>query len=151
VKYGYNPDQPRDERGRWTDTLTANDADGSSLDSSTGSAVAPKLTLSDETPDAIVPSAQYAQTRIEISPSAITGKSRIDEATRALTERLAATVDIFSIGSGATYGRIIHESLKMQLRFGAVPGIAAGDVEPTYGGSGRYGSKDSIRPDVVLR
>lgn len=39
----------------------------------------------------------------------------------------------------------------MELRLGAVPGVEVGDLEPTFGGTGRYGSKDSIRQDIVLR
>jgi len=57
-KYGYDPDQPRDELGRWTD------AGGASESDSTDSAAAPqsdRQILSDETPDPIRPGAQYAQ------------------------------------------------------------------------------------------
>jgi hypothetical protein len=142
----FREDQPRDDRGRWVDDPDKEVADDAGKVGSEGSAV-----VSDESPDPIRAGAQYAQTRIEIHPSALTGKSRIDEATRALTERLAATVDALPPGSGPIYGRLVHEDLKMQLRFGAVPGIAVGDVEPTFGGAGTYGSKGSVRPDIVLR
>jgi hypothetical protein len=37
------------------------------------------------------------------------------------------------------------------VRFGNFPGIGFRDVETTYGGTGIYGSKDSIRTDVILR
>src|ERR1043165_4830818 len=57
-KYGFDPDQPRDELGRWTD------AGGESQSPSIDSSDVPqsdRQVLSDETPDPIRPGAQYAQ------------------------------------------------------------------------------------------
>jgi len=66
-------------------------------------------------------------------------------------EKLKEIADIVPKGVGPAYGRAVHEMFKMELRLGAVAGVEVGDLEPTFGGTGRYGSKDSIRPDVVLR
>jgi len=57
-KYGFNTDQPRDERGRWTDAggTPQDDSSDGPIESESDSRV-----LSDETADAIRPGAQYAQ------------------------------------------------------------------------------------------
>jgi Bacterial CdiA-CT RNAse A domain len=56
-KYGYNPDQPRDDHGRWTSGANAVGNAVATDDSSPDS----DLTLSDERPDPVTPGAQYAQ------------------------------------------------------------------------------------------
>ena len=104
--------------------------------------------LSDEIPDPIRLGAQYAQGRIEIDTSALTGIEDVDRTTVALADRLGKIVDRLPEGSGPVYGAMVHTAFKASLL--AAP-IANVTVEPTFGGTGIYGSKDSIRPDAVLR
>jgi hypothetical protein len=44
---------------------------------------------------------------------------------------------------------LVHEALKASLKIDPIPGIKVGDIEPSFGGP--YGSKGSIRPDIVFR
>jgi hypothetical protein len=150
----YSPDQARDEQGRWTNSGNSTTAESNLVAMTDGGGSAPPSlgeVQSDASPDPVVPGAQYAQTQIEIHPSALTGKSQIDDTTRALAEKLAVTADTVPKGIGPLYGTAVHESFKFQLRAGMVPGVSVEDVEPTFGGTGQYGSKGSIRPDVVFR
>lgn len=66
----------------------------------------------------------------------------------ALTKRLAEVVDALPKGSGKLYGTAIHTAFKVSLLASPIPNVS---VEPTFGGTGIYGSLESIRPDVVLR
>lgn len=109
--------------------------------------------MSDANPDAIIPGAQYAQTQIEIKPSAWTADPRIDATTTKLTTTLAGVMDVVEYVSGVTpqeYGRLVHEHFADVVRTMALPGIGYDDVETTFGAD-YYGAKGSIRTDVVLR
>jgi len=146
-KYGFNPDQPRDELGRWTDAGGESDTSADQAgDYSTG---AEARIMSDAGSGPAADDARYAQTRAVVDASALTGHHDIDTATRALANRLAAVIDTVGPGSGPLYGIMVHETLKVSLRADPIPGIQVGDIEPSYGGP--YGSKGSIRPDVVFR
>jgi hypothetical protein len=109
--------------------------------------------MSDATPDPIIPGAQYAQTQVEIHPSALTGISTIDDTTKTLANTLASVVDMLPAGSGAAYGITVHAAFATAVRAQNIPGIGFSDVETTFSlaDSFRYGSKDSIRTDVILR
>jgi len=70
IFHKYSPDQPRDDRGRWTEDGQGTSGAGSTNVSSgrtrladTGNRAAPptQTVLSDATPDSIVPGARYAQ------------------------------------------------------------------------------------------
>jgi hypothetical protein len=154
-KANFNPDQPRvpagnPDGGQWTSTgiglsnrVRLADASGT-----IGS-----LVMSDASPDPVIPGAQYVQTEIVVHPSALTGRSTIDDTTKRLARTLAAVVDILPDGSGAIYGIAVHTVFKNAVRAQNIPGIGYFDVETTFSlaDSFRYGSKDSIRTDVVLR
>ena len=130
-KAGFNPNQQRvpagtQAGGRWT---------------------------SDATPDPIIPGAQYAQTSINIDTSALTGISTIDDTTKQLANTLARVKDVVEYlptFSPQRYGTEVHTAFAAAVRVQNLPGIAPSDVETTFGG-GRYGAKDSVRTDVVLR
>ena len=148
VFHKYSPDQPRVSRGnpdggRWTNGVNAM-GNAAAADRSGGQI------LSDATPDPVKPGAQYAQTRVEIS-QALTGQSQVDETTRKLAGRLAKAADRIPRGFGPIYGIAVHEAFKAEVRAGGVRGVESGDIEPTFGGTGRYGSKGSLRPDLVFR
>jgi hypothetical protein len=148
-KAGFNPDQPRDELGRWTDAGgSSGDGGNEATDAGEQPSVSDANILSDANPDPITPGAQYAQIPIEVDPKALTGIPEIDRTTIALSERLAKVVDAFPGGSGPQYGIMIHTAFKASLLASPIPNV---DIEPTFGGTGIYGSKDSTRPDVVLR
>ncbi len=109
--------------------------------------------MSDATPDPIIPGEQYAQTRIEFGPNALSGISTIDNTTKILAGTLATVVDILPNGSGPLYGIAVHTAFATAVRAQGFPGIASSDVETTFSlaKTFRYGSKGSIRTDVVLR
>jgi hypothetical protein len=142
-KAGFNQNQPRvpagtQEGGRWT---------------SDGSGVLGSPVMSDATPDPIIPGAQYAQTSINIDTSALTGISTIDDTTKQLANTLARVKDVVEYLptlSPQRYGTEVHTAFAAAVRAQNLPGIAPSDVETTFGG-GRYGAKDSVRTDVVLR
>ena len=148
AKANFNPNQPRvpagsPDGGQWTD------AGG-------GSGGGERLILSDANPDPIIPGAQYAQVQIDIDTSALTGLSTIDKTTRKLTQTLADIVDTIEILPDATpqkYGIIVHTFFAEAVRFGDFPGIGISDVETTFSDvpGALYGSKGSIRTDIVLR
>jgi len=153
----YRPDQPRvaagnPDGGQWTKEGGGNAGKDRAVDSP-GEEVTPTpsgVILSDASPDPIRPGAQYAQARVEIDPQVLTGDERIDRTTIALTKRLANVVDalgVLPVQSGRAYGRLVHETLKWSLRIYPIPGVK---VEPTLGGTGRYGSDGSVRPDISL-
>jgi hypothetical protein len=125
--------------GQWTSGANAV-GNAAAADRSSGQ------TLSDESPDPIRPGAQYAQTRVEIQTGALTGIEDIDRTTVALADRLGKVVDTLPKGSAPVYGIIVHTEFKASLLLDPVPNVTA---EPTFGGAGIYGSKDSIRPDAV--
>ena len=153
-KANFNPNQPRlpaggPDGGQWTDegggTTRVRAADA-------------RITLtspvmSDALPDPVIPGVMYAQTRIDIETSALTGISTIDDTTKKLTSTLVSVLDVVEHGPNLTpqaYGSIVHTAFAAAVRIQALPGIGFSDVETTFGGD-YYGSKGSIRTDVVLR
>ena len=87
--------------------------------------------------------------------NAVTGFSTIDETTKALAEILVRTAEGMDwIGlDPARFGTALHVAFALQVRFAGLPGIGPGDVETTFSlePGARYGSKGSIRTDVILR
>lgn len=86
-----------------------------------------------------------------VTNTAQTGMSVIDNTTDDLIETLKNVVDFLPDGSGPIYGIAVHTVFGNLVRFGNFPGIGFGDVETTFGGTGIYGAKDSIRTDVILK
>src|SRR5262249_10580329 len=91
----FNPNQPRvpagsREGGQWAKDENVVDASGASS------------VTSDVTPDPIAPGTQFAQTQIEIKPEALTGDTRIDNATTKLTATLAGVMDVIEYVPGLT-------------------------------------------------
>jgi hypothetical protein len=127
VDHKYSPDQPRDELGRWTD------AGGNPNTAASNNGAPSGPVLSDETPDPIRPGAQYAQARIEIQTSALTGIEDIDRTTLALADRLGKVVDSLPEGSGPLYGTAVHTGFKASLLLDPISNVTP---EPTFGGSG---------------
>jgi hypothetical protein len=154
-KAGFNPNQPRVPAGnpgggQWTRVDGGGTARVRLADA--GGAL-PSPVMSDASPDPIIPGAQYAQTHITINPEALTGRSTIDDTTKTLAKTLARVVDILPEGSGALYGIAVHTAFANAVRAQQLPGIGFFDVETTFSleDGARYGSKHSIRTDVVLR
>jgi len=158
-KANFNPNQPRvpagnPDGGQWTSeggtTYIAVPSQSRPVRLADASNVIGSPVLSDATPDPIVPGSVYAQTQINIDPSALTGISRIDEMTRTLTRTLATVVDTLPEGFGPGYGTIVHVEFAKAVRAQSLPGV---EVETTFSllPGARYGSKDSIRTDVILR
>ena len=159
-KAGFNPAQPRvpaghPDGGQWTrdGTVPARVrlADASPV-------ISPGPVMSDASPDPIRPGAQYAAgpTQITIHPSALTGISTIDDTTKRLVSTLATVMDTVDYLPGLRpqeYGKLVHYAFAAAVRAGNFPGIGFFDVETTFGPDldAHYGSKGSIRTDVVLR
>ena len=148
-KAGFKPDQSRvpagtREGGQWT-------TEGGGGVNSSVTVASP--VMSDAMPNPVVPGTQYAQTRINIDASALTGISTIDDTTKRLTNTLARikdTVDVASDLSPAQYGTSIHTAFAAAVKAEGLPGVSPADVEITFGGD-NYGAKGSVRTDVVLR
>lgn len=153
-KAGYDPTQPRvpaghSGGGRWTRTgVGGRYADaGRHLDRSV---------MTDASPEPLVAGAQYAQTQITVYPNALLGISRIDDITVELTDILARvmdTADFVPSAAPGVYGTLVHVKFATEVRFRRLPGIGYYDVETTFGleDDAHYGSKFSIRTDVILR
>jgi hypothetical protein len=151
-KYGSNPNQPRVPRGnpdggQWTSDGGSSAPSSPIVSASDRSAESSGQTLSDASPDPIRPGAQYAQSRVQVHESALTGEEDIDKTTYALAKRLENIVNALPEGSGTAYGILVHEILKLSVRLYPIPGVK---VEPTFGGTGIYGSRGSVRPDISL-
>ena len=88
---------------------------------------------------------------VTIVNSAQTGLSTVDQTTERLRTTLENVVNSRPQGFGAEYGKQIHYGFGDEVRNAKIPGIARNDVEITFPKDTRYGSKHSIRTDVVLR
>ena len=84
-----------------------------------------------------------------------TGISTIDDTTQALMDILDRTVAPLSRAgmSPSQWGIFVHAAFAAQVILAGLPGIGPRDVEMTFSRipRARYGSKDSVRTDVVLR
>jgi len=153
-KYGYDPDQPRDEVGRWTDNGQGDQTEAlsdteSMIDVSTDSRA---VVISDATPDGVRAWAQYA----EVADN----KARDDAAVARTTVTLHSTLMQVSGAiarspdvSPQEYGTEVHTVFAKTLRALNLPGIGTQGVEQSFDkeGEARYGKDGSIRTDVVLR
>ena len=79
--------------------------------------------------------------------------STVDDTTRSLSKTLAAVIDSMPSGSGPLYGIAVHVAFANIVRFQGLRGIGLSDVETTFNllPDSYYGSKESIRTDVILR
>lgn len=126
TKAGFNPDQPRDDEGRWTTQAGVTDF----------SAVRRKAVV------------DYSE--------ALTGISTIDEITVSLSNSLARTmeaVDFIPEWTPSVYGTAVHVAFGTAVRLEGLRGVGFLDVEQSFlsGGKADYGDEGSIRTDVVLR
>jgi hypothetical protein len=151
----YNPNQPR---------VPAGHPDGGQWTSESGgaahiSAFQPTPTWSElltggASGNLASPNVQQVVLHVDMS-NGMTGISTIDETTKALTEILARTFETMEwVGlSPARFGTALHVAFALQVRFAGLPGIGPGDVETTFSlePDAGYGSRGSIRTDVVLR
>jgi hypothetical protein len=90
------------------------------------------------------------------SPEAKTGNPFIDYTTAKLMDILGDVMD--QIGprpdlDAKRYGTLVHTQFAEAVRAESLRGIDTNDVERTFGiqADARYGAKDSIRPDAILR
>jgi hypothetical protein len=105
--------------------------------------------------DSAAPEVQLAATSVDIG-NALTGISTIDDTTKALTNMLVQVGDTIAYLPGRSpqkYGILVHIAFAAAVRSANLPGIGYRDVETTFSlePDARYGSKLSIRTDVVLR
>ncbi|NVO14132.1 MAG: hypothetical protein HXX10_08860 [Rhodoplanes sp.] len=162
-KAGFNPDQPRVPAGNPDGGQWMSEGPNNGLSSPAGSKPSapistPGLVLSDASPDPIEPGAQYAQapTEIVIHPSGLTGISQIDDTSKSLVGTLARVMDVVEWVpdmTAQTYGTAVHVAFGTAVRLGNHPGLGFFDVETTFGAEpdAPYGSKGSIRTDILLR
>jgi hypothetical protein len=97
-----------------------------------------------------------SRTQVTIDPSALTGISTIDDVTKDLTNILADVMDVVEYVPGLSpqaYGMLVHQAFANAVRFQGPSGVGFWDVETTFSldSVARYGLKDSIRTDVLLR
>ncbi|NVN87527.1 MAG: hypothetical protein HXX15_15730 [Rhodopseudomonas sp.] len=134
IKAGFNPDQPRDDIGRWTN-------EGATQ------AVGPEGNT-DFSASRRIAAVDYSD--------AMTGISTIDETTIALSATLGRTMetmDFIPEWTPQVYGTAVHVAFGTAVRFEGLRGIGFGDVEHSFvdGRDADYGESGSIRTDVVLR
>jgi len=171
----YSPDQPRvpagnSDGGQWTRTgegaSTANStsrvramATSSSFQETRYAALESDTRSDTSTPSAGV---QYAAdpSRYIIYPSALTGISRIDDATKALLNILLDASDALHAGgpigllnvSPQLYGILIHMEFAGAVASAGIAGISPDDIERRFALPADYGgSKRTVIPDVILR
>jgi hypothetical protein len=160
AKAGFNPSQPRvpagsPDGGQWTEADGGTDPLPGAVRLADAGGVIGSDMMSDASPEPLIAGAQYALTQIEIQTDALTGIENIDDTTKKLTATLATAVDqveYLPTMTPAQYGTAVHVTFALAVRIGDFPGIGFWDVETTFGPVGaEYGSKDSIRTDVILR
>lgn len=140
VKANFDPDQPRDDKGRWED------AGGGEEQTNTGSVQA---VLAEEV------GLQLIGARVTQN-NALTGISNIDEITERLSETLMKvmdTVERIPERPAAAYGVAVHVGFANAVRAQNLPGIGSAGVEQSFkaGDVVKYGVEGSIRTDVTLR
>jgi hypothetical protein len=98
----------------------------------------------------------YRPGQVSIVNEAQTGLSTVDERTESLKTILERVVNARAEGAGPEYGTAIHTDFAKAVRAENLRGIGKKGVEQTFGpdpdaSEVPYGTKDSIRTDVVLR
>lgn len=98
----------------------------------------------------------YRPGQVTIVNNAQTGLSTVDERTETLKTILEGVVNARAEGSGPEYGTAIHTDFANAVRFENLRGIGRKGVEQTFGPDPddpdvSYGTKGSVRTDVVLR
>ncbi|BAT61724.1 hypothetical protein GJW-30_1_04285 [Variibacter gotjawalensis] len=144
LKENFNPDQPRDELGRWTSGGGASaQYDDNVIDNESASSL---------------DGAEYiAAGSVNIDYSkAYTGDPRIDRTTRTLSETLGNVMekmDFIPTWTPQMYGTAVHTAFGWTVRGMGIEGIGYYDVEQSFRDAGPigYGAPGSIRTDVVLR
>lgn len=166
TKDGFDPEQPRDELGRWSDGGGADAAEENASNGNRVSAVFADL--------ASFPLAAHiaqifgesgvteSEARLQTVGATITydtartGLPTIDETTHKLSNTLIETMNNmeFIPGQAANlYGVAVHTSFATAVRASDLPGIGSYGVEQSFKLEEvvKYGVAGSIRTDVVLR
>lgn len=119
----YNPDQPRDERGRWVETGEEGDAGEGDL-----------------------PTGTVVQRHRSGNPD-------VDRVTQKLEQMLDEVAERLGPGSGPAFGTLVHRGFARAVREADIPGIGRRGVESSFsaGDFVRYGSDGSYRTDVIMR
>jgi hypothetical protein len=161
-EFKFNPDQPRvpagnPDGGQWTSETSNYVATISATPSSAVrfAQLQAGVVLSDANPDPIILGAQYAA-QISINESALTGISNIDDATKDLAKTLSKTLDAVDRLPGTSaqnYGTEVHFVFAAAVRAQALFGKGNYEVEVSFDDEEvvPYGTKGSIRTDVILR
>lgn len=128
VRGGFDPDQPRDDRGRWALV-------GGRLVRVDG-----RWTSGNGRRAAVVRRDR-------------TGNDRIDTTSDRLLDIAQETIDEIGPGSGKAYGILVHKRFADKVRALDLPGIGKDGVEQSFslGDTVRYGLDGSVRTDIALR
>jgi hypothetical protein len=153
----FDPNQPRvpaghPDGGQWTREGAAPASSERSGSEESAPSIWPGHFRPDPDSDTGIPEVQQAAAKFN---DWRTGISTIDDTTEALMDILDRTVAPLSRAgmSPSQWGVFVHAAFAAQVILARLPGIGPGDVEMTFSliPGARYGSKDSIRTDVVLR
>jgi hypothetical protein len=167
-KAGFRGNQPRwpigtpgtpKPGGRWSGGAGVGNTSGQTIDLS---AMARKPLLFDlpRLPNAPLPvpyvptdrvSGKNPRGPVHIENNAQTGISTVDETTEKLKTILEDVVSKHPTGSGSEYGKRIHYDFGDAVKVENLRGIGTDGVEHTFPEGTRYGSKASVRTDVILR
>lgn len=161
-KAGFDPNQPRDEFGMWSDGGGGAPSDETSSDNEVFAVfadlasfpLATRLaqTLGGVSSDGSEAALQTVGARIAYS-NAVTGDERIDSTTEKLTNTLKSVMDVFEFipyDTPRAYGTAVHSAFGAAVSAQRLEGV---EVEFSYMKNSKvpYGKEGSVRADVALR
>jgi hypothetical protein len=163
TKDGFDPDQPRDDHGRWTDGDGAESAEEPNTSENSVTAVfadfeslpfATRLEALFGGADSgnLEPTLQPAAAKIVYS-DAKTGDERIDSTTEKLSNTLKNVMNVFEFipyDTPRAYGTAVHSAFGAAVLAQRLDGV---EVEFSYKNNlpATYGEEGSVRADVALR
>eukprot|EP01035_Chromulina_nebulosa_P012850 gene12850-17125_t len=163
LKAGFDPDQPRDDHGRWTDGGGTDPAEEATESENSVTAVFAdfeSLPLAARL-EALVGGADSGETEPTLQPAAakiiysnaVTGDERIDRTTETLSNTLKNVMNVFEFipyDTPRAYGTAVHSSFGATVLAQGMDGVV---VEFSFknGSSATYGEEGSVRADVALR
>jgi hypothetical protein len=163
TKDGFDPDQPRDETGRWTDGDGTDSGEEANASENSVAAVfadfeslplASRLEarLGEAGSSDSEPTLQPAAAKI-IYSNAVTGDERIDSLTEKLSNTLTNVMNVFDFipyDTPRAYGTAVHSAFGAAVLAQRLEGV---EVEFSYknNSAATYGEEGSVRADVALR
>jgi hypothetical protein len=163
TKDGFDPDQPRDDYGRWTDEGgTQSEEEANTSENSVAAVFADfeSLPLAARL-EALLGRGNSANSEPTLQPAAakiiygnaVTGDDRIDSLTEKLSNTLTNVMNVFDFipyDTPRAYGTAVHSAFGASVLAQGLEGV---EVEFSYKNNSEatYGEEGSVRADVALR